>query len=432
MIISTTTVSPVSIVRISIVFALFALSLLPAYGQWKPMPTPPGASSVTAFTVSGKEYYAMTMDRVYRTVDNGVTWAELAKGLPPRISILTGLSVMDGEVYVGVPDSGIYRFDRAAERWSKLAGAGLPQDTAERDLYGTFPHGNILFAAVSSGGKDVQILRSLDKGETWENVPNMRSIGNLVSSDSTLYHVVSGSTLNISTDNGDSWSRVDVEINEGLVGTFATNGSVWVVGGMTMGIAISYDKGEYWHHLDESHGIPRTVNVAKVVMRGPLAIAVGTFNHSSDGSVHVSDNGGESWRQLTEGVRPAGLAYAFIGDEYIYISNGHITYYRPRSEVFPQMEVSAEAGIAGPFALNVVSNRMGSPAAISLHLPHPTYLHVALFDINGTERITLATGKWEKGEYTIPLDTRNLPAGAYYCRGIDGQSVVTQPLLIVR
>ncbi|HYH57411.1 MAG TPA: T9SS type A sorting domain-containing protein, partial [Anseongella sp.] len=210
-----------------------------------------------------------------------------------------------------------------------------------------------------------------------------------------------------------------------------------LAGGMGMGIAWSMDDGDTWHHLDETNGINRYARVQYMASRGDLVIAVGDAGYDNDmPAVQVSGDGGKTWRGADEGAEHIYWGYVFFDKDHAYLSTSfhhNFFYYRPLSELFPQMDAPTEKNhTAVELSLNVSQNPAGNRTTISFGLPTPGYLDLKLFDARGSEVRTLVKGEREAGHHDLLLDAGGLPAGMYYCRLVAGGSAVTRPVLVTR
>jgi hypothetical protein len=97
--------------------------------------------------------------------------------------------------------------------------------------------------------------------------------------------------------------------------------------------------------------------------------------------------------------------------------------------------VSGWATAAGPaeaVRLAVAPNPFSEEAAVTLTLPEPGEVAVALYDVLGRRVALLHEGALEAGEHALRLDGRSLPAGVYVVRAAAGGVVVTRTATLLR
>ena len=204
----------------------------------------------------------------------------------------------DGDIYIGTPTS-ILKSEDLGENWiqidPKFANAnvqGLAIDSQNR-----------IFAAVYFQG----IYRSIDNGETWENVMNGTRIFsnmNISSDDNILVIGDYGNSLFRSTDNGDTWQNITdnlpadyVELNS----LTSLSDNTKFLGGYNF-IAKSTNNGNSWQKLS---GIPNP-SQAQVVSHFinsngygylfDVAIAYDTV------AIYRTSDNGNHWQNVTNGI----------------------------------------------------------------------------------------------------------------------------------
>jgi hypothetical protein len=98
--------------------------------------------------------------------------------------------------------------------------------------------------------------------------------------------------------------------------------------------------------------------------------------------------------------------------------------------------VSGSEGAAtaaqGGARLEVAPNPFRDEAAVTLTLPEPGEVAVALYDVLGRRVALLHEGALEAGEHALRLDGRSLPAGVYVVRAAAGGVVVTRTATLLR
>jgi photosystem II stability/assembly factor-like uncharacterized protein len=122
-------------------------------------------------------FAALHRDGLYRTEDAGVRWAKVFEGQVRSIAFDPS---NDDVVYIGTEPIQLFRSDDRGEHWEELPGLGkFPDEIKARWWFPTEPHighvlnihinpldPRIIYLCLEHGG----VVRSLDRGATWEDV----------------------------------------------------------------------------------------------------------------------------------------------------------------------------------------------------------------------------------------------------------------------
>jgi photosystem II stability/assembly factor-like uncharacterized protein len=237
--------------------------------------------------------YAGTQHGPYRSQDGGDHWTAL--GFPDR-----GMTVWsflfhprDANVlYAGTAPAAAYRSDNGGDTWRRLSALRAPGhvqmsfDTRVTRLAADPANPQELYAGLEVDG----VLRSLDGGESWEDV--------------------SGDLIKLA-ERPHLRSRIvsDTEI-EGMMDTHALcvssaqPGAVFLA--VRMGLFRSADRGATWEDMEIGRFSPLTY--ARDVQVSPhdprtLYACLSPAARSEDGSLYRSLDLGRSWRRLDHGVK---------------------------------------------------------------------------------------------------------------------------------
>ncbi len=272
---------------------------------------------------AGTEYYG-----VYRSTDDGETWAAINTELPLNVSV-SALYPVGSWIYAGT-DSGVFLSMDSGLTWT-------PHNTGltNLDVQAFIMNGNIMLAGTNGDGiflstdsgltwragitslSDVQIttlfnngndlfagltnfhgvIRSIDEGKTWQAVspnPTILSIRGFANIDNILFMGTSESsigpyTLYLSTDNGSTWIN-DSSYRGGEIYAFDTIGFNIFAAAADSGIFVSTDTGISWSAIDSGLG-------AGVIVASLSTIGDTLFAATYDG-VYRSVDTGHFWQSI--------------------------------------------------------------------------------------------------------------------------------------
>ncbi len=134
-------------------------------------------------------FVGVTHDGLYRTVDGGQSWAKVFEG---DIRSVTVDPNDDRVVYTGIEPVGLFRSEDGGDSWQEIAALkALPQSVRKNWWYPQAPHhGHVrnihiyaddpktIYLCLEHGG----IVRSFDRGQTWEDVSKASTISIFTSS----------------------------------------------------------------------------------------------------------------------------------------------------------------------------------------------------------------------------------------------------------
>lgn len=142
-------------------------------------------------------YAGTRFDGVFRSVDDGATWQQLADGLVGEARRIRKILEYQGDLYAGTHD-GLYRLPVGGATWEQVTGLANPGI-----VYSLAVQENVLYA-----GSDSALLQSAD-GLNWTQVPNTPA--------TTYYDIVGsgrllilGTELGLYVGAGESWQLANV------------------------------------------------------------------------------------------------------------------------------------------------------------------------------------------------------------------------------
>jgi photosystem II stability/assembly factor-like uncharacterized protein len=263
-----------------------------------------------ALMVSPQGYLTYGSD-VFRSIDSGTHWTQLATGLARGDDIIS-LAInphMPTALYIVINETaGIIRSMDGGDHWMNVS-AGLPEGDGIRSLVFDTRISAGLYAVTGSHG----IFHSTDSGDHWEaknaGLPQGESlIGFIIdpSAPATMYAIVGydysvspdGTNLFRSTDGGSHWARMHGIPHDAYIGSVVfdpkTSSTLYLTSGD--GILQSTDRGVTW----------ATRNVGLDDLRViALTIDSDTPSHMYAGTqsgVFRTVDGGKTWTETNTGI----------------------------------------------------------------------------------------------------------------------------------
>jgi hypothetical protein len=319
-------------------FVLIAVTwILPSLGMatnWEKMGGPPGVDVTVIYKANGVVYAGTDKLGVYRSTDNGSTWAAANVGIERTHVydiIASGPNVLAATAASQCPSSlDIFKSTDNGLTWTHTSGlAGhVTQSFAIK--------GNVIWAGVYNPLGD-GVWRSVDNGNTWQAVESIIHSGDqiFVSGDAIL--VAEDNFIWRSVDDGATWDVVEQFALTGIQG-FARVGTRLLAVAST-GYETSDDNGENWKftYFDGSVGSFRSEGT--------------TIYMGSSSKVYRSTDFGASWQDHSNGLG-RGLVHAmFVEGDTVFAGTGTDAFGIYRSTNRAVNWSSAAAGL--PFASTV-------------------------------------------------------------------------------
>ncbi len=249
---------------------------------------------------------------VFRSENDGASWTPADSGLP--YYSLSQIAIdSTGQLFASYDENGgVFHSSDRGDHWSADY-SGLP--VLEISSFCINDSGS-LFADIYGVG----IFQSNDEGSSWMPLGGPTTSAAITAGARSLMFagVVSGSHFGIdrSSDNGNSWYRVDSEINNQVdfIVVSATGGMEFA--GTEKGLIRSTDTGQSW--LPPSNIGLSDSNVLSAVVGEDGNIFIGT-----SGGVFQSQNQGKSWSSASNGLTDLAI-HAIVFDNLgtLYIGTG--------------------------------------------------------------------------------------------------------------
>jgi photosystem II stability/assembly factor-like uncharacterized protein len=418
---------------------------------WNELHTGLDAPEFNAMAVSGSTLFTGMDDGIHRSSDNGSNWEITNEGL---LNVSAhAVAGADNSLLVAAGQT-VYRSTDHGDTWARRG------TTTSFNLFELTRADSVLYAASYMG-----VSRSLDNGATW-------TIVNLPGGSQYMYSVwASGSTICAgknqegyyrSTDDGTSWSAVDVfplhagvnkfvaagndlfalnskmyrssdkgatwtAVSNGMIyqpTSLAASGSVLYAGTYGGGVYRSADRGANWNQV--SAGLPYHSSISAIAVAGSKIIAC-----VPDSGIYLSANDGYSWSY-------AGTAYSDVNSfvvqgDYIYAGTKSTSLWKRQLSELVTSAHAVETTLPRTFSLGQnFPNPFNPSTTISFSLPSSSFVTLKIFDVMGREAATVVSEEMPAGNYSRHWNASIFPSGMYFYRLHAGAYSETKRLILVK
>jgi len=428
--------------------------------------------------LNGTSLFAETSGGIFKSEDNGITWADISNGLDATISsiVFSGNNIYASNGYIDGPGGGVFISTNNGNSWERnndglnnivvkslavsnsnlyagTIGGGIfmSQDNglswneinngldSDKKMVNTiFINDTTIFAGTWGG-----VIRSTDNGTNWVTVNNgltmvnpdlysSMAVTSFVTKDTLLFAGMNGGGVFRSTDNGTNWTISNNGLPNIYVNAIATIGTNLFAGNLDNGgVSISKDNGETWEVIN--NGLTNT-NIQTLIALDSMLIA-GTYN----GIFFTLDNG-NNWSEFNDGLTSTSsksMTYKFVtalavSDGYIYtgIYSGGI-WKRPINDILTSLD-NIDALPKKYLLSQNYPNPFNPSTIIQYSLPNASIVTIKLYDVLGREVKTLVNEYKAAGKYSYTLNALNLSAGIYFYSMKAGDFVETKKLILLK
>jgi photosystem II stability/assembly factor-like uncharacterized protein len=342
------------------------------------IPGLPSLSSVIALMTFGTNvfvaFYSPGGYTVYRSLDNGTSWAEMINSGLTNQRVLS-FAVKGNALFAGTYGGGVFRSTDTGATWSAV-NEGL-SNTYVLSLAGK---GANLFAGTQLGGA----FRSIDTNVIWTpsntGLPANSTVYSLEISGTDVF-AGTDSGVYRSADNGTTWNKSNfglpmvippgdtISTHYFQVNAFAKIGTN-LFAGTDLGVFLSINNGASWSEVDTGLTDPYlltqgTLGVISLAVCGANLYA-GTRGHG----VFLSSNNGISWRPVNSGM-PLPMSLHFfinsfaVNGTYVFAGTGYRVFESPAITCSTGVFLSTDTGKSWTAVNSGLTNKCVSSLALN-------------------------------------------------------------------
>ncbi len=399
---------------------------------WVPMTK---FANVNSFACIGLNAFAGTSTGVWRSTDEGISWAQVSNASlsTPAVAALRAVADI---LYAGTA-SGIFVSGDLGVNWTLLAGSPAVL------TYSSWAAEQSRFALINTSGLHV----STDAGVSWTTFAGV-SARSVAIHGSNLFTGGPGALVQHSSDYGATWTDVSDNLptfewwlyGEPNINQVYINDGFVLLGSIMTSI--------YVRPLSEMIDIPVAVQLSSFrFLKGALEWTTLSEIDNYGFYVQYRAEASQTFEDVDGSFVP-GHQTTTTPQSYSYRLSGSPGFYRLRqvdldgtNHFSDEVLVSADqlTGIAvngqTPITFGLAQNYPNpfNPAtAICYQLAGISDVKLEVFDLLGRRVATLVNERKEAGAYTVQWNAGAAPSGAYYCRLTAGSFVQTRRMILLR
>ena len=281
---------------------VFLFIFSPALSQWTQTNGPTSGSTHEIFNIDSYLFVNGQAGGIFRSMDNGLTWTAINNGLPANPHCWT-LKASGTSMYAAIGSDGIYRSTDYGASWVKAS-----SQLDYRTFY-ALESGSEVYAGDSEGG----LYYSSNAGSTWvffQGLAQPIQIRTFEVTGDTLW--IGADALYYSLNDGQSWTKVNVDIGSNGVSEIARAGNYMYAGAYDMqhsgALYISSDLGKSWQKNGVYYG-----TITSLYAEG-TEVYMGVANSQ----FYYSANAGVSWSYNNFPMSFVTITDIFRTDETVY------------------------------------------------------------------------------------------------------------------
>lgn len=423
----------------SITFLIISLTTFSQQNIWEPVGDPKEGNTFTVLAIdSDDNLYAGTYFDFFKSTNNGDEWTSIYNGFYVTSIVFNS----QGEMFIGTGGGGgIFKSLDKGETWIHLNDSLISYSISDLDINSS----GHLFAVIRGRG----MYRFPNNGESWEEIINgltyYYSLNELYipkTGPIKDYLFVTVSEMNDynyivrSIDYGDSWEQMNFFDVWFWPETFSSTSAGVIFLGLVDTAPHSYGgaifKSENLGYDWISAG--SSARATTLILDNNEFIYAGTFDNWwgwCQGIIRTT-NGGDSWESFNSGLPQGSCGYVLAcSSEGILFAGTESGIYRTvesttdinEHEVIVPIEFLLFQNYPNPF---------NPTTSIRYQLPQSGNVKLKVYDLLGKEVITLVDEEKPAGNYEIKFDASNVPSGVYFYSINAGDFSDTKKMILIK
>ena len=397
--------------------------------------------SIKDIAVQNSTIFAITSDsgKVYRSLDDGNNWTMIVDSNAVDVEIsLSGkvFIVQDSILNSSITEpSSLFTSLDSGKTWVRV---DIPFDPRNITVD---PSGEIFcltYYYIPLEFRDIFFI-STDDGLSWNNVgPNMA--GGLLFDFRDQYvltfgHAFGGEPFHLSTDYGNTWSLLGYIYNYGYawdpsaLGLFS-NANILITGInveepiLLRHTFVSTDMCSTWTQqatLNDQVGLSVHTSSSEGMLVGTDSLGIFMFSDE-----------GDSLGSRNEGLTNLNVqALTLDNNGYVYAGSGNGVWRRPLTEVTAVEENSTSLPSSYILSQNF-PNPFNPSTKLSWQSPVGSWQTLIVFDVLGSEILTLVDEYKPAGRYKVEFNAATLPSGVYFYQLKAGEYTAVKKMLLLK
>jgi photosystem II stability/assembly factor-like uncharacterized protein len=413
-----------------VLVALFVLNVGLSNAQitWEPINgLPEGKIGVIAISPDNQIFvnyheggFFTINDNLYRSIDNGDTWEQIA--FFDSCSIHDICFATQNDIYVGV---GIWAMGGDEGKRGIMYSGDNGEDWSYR-YEGEPGCGHIYKVCMNNTGDLIAITDLGDvfqlskNGEDWANIfncetfeggcqapfegwDNTLSARDILITNNNQYYLSTSRGLAISDNKGANWSMFELSASVNCISVYDNNDIV--VGTDEDGLYYFDTANKIWTHIGLSGH-----NIKTIISQNNKTLYVAT----QDSGFYFTNNNGDSWLRLNEGLDTLGLLSMAIDYEwYLYLGTSGKGLYK---------SVNTTVNIANYSSTALCTLDQNYPNPFKNHttfrftLRQPTHVKLSIYNVLGELKEIVLDEYMTNGNHSVNWDANNISSGLYFYR----------------
>ncbi|MCU0426896.1 MAG: T9SS type A sorting domain-containing protein [Candidatus Kapabacteria bacterium] len=370
-----------------------------------------GNRRIDCFASQENILFVGTSSGIFRSPDNGSTWALANSSLVPNVG---GLAANNTHVFALVGQE-LFSSNNLGNSWTKTAMTTATLVLSFQNAIYVLSNGNI--------------LRSGDNGNTWQNLSMqsmVRNVNNLIINDGRFFAFASGGVF-LSRDMGSSWQLISTSYG----------GRAVVLGNDIFALRIQSLSGSsgFVNRCNEISNLMVNRNLSTTWVNlvepnnNPISLfAFGTSNILVGGcqrGTAFSNNSGLTWSLLSNS--PGDASAFFLHNQTIYAATPVGLLRAPLTVTSSVQEKSEQQ-----YDLQVYPNPVEESATLSYTIPRSSHVKIDIVNSLGQSVTNVHNSELPAGNHTLQLKMDSFVSGTYFIRIFTNGFSATKSIRVFR